>query len=111
MDPDLFTEDIQIVIRTVVGAGNLDSEYVEIYNESDGVVDLTGWQLVDEEGDRFTFPALILNIEGAIEVHSKTGEHTVIELYWQADSPIWQPGEIVKLVDAGGNIMATYSIP
>jgi len=108
---ELLTEEIQIVIRAVVGAGNLDSEYVEVYNESNGAVDLTGWQLVDEEGHRFTFPALILNSEGAVEVHSKTGEHTVIKLYWQADSPIWQSGEIVKLVDAGGDIMATYSIP
>lgn len=111
IDPGLLTEDIQIVICTVVGAGNLDSEYVEIYNESNGAVDMTSWQLVDEEGHRFTFPALILNSKGAVEIHSKAGDHSVIELYWQAESPIWQPGEIVKLIDTAGNIMATYSIP
>jgi len=109
--PDLLTEDIEIVIRTVVGAGNLEAEYVELYNQSDGAVDLTGWQLMDEEGRTFTFPSLILNKGGSVEVHSGAGEYTVIILYWQAESPVWQSGEIVKLLNAEGDIMATYSIP
>ncbi len=108
---DSNTEDTHVIIRTVVGAGNLEAEYVEITNQSAGAVDLTGWQLVDEEGQKFTFPALLLNNEGKIEVHSKAGDHTVIELYWRADQPIWQSGEIVKLINAEGEIMATYSIP
>jgi hypothetical protein len=108
---DLLTKDIHIIIRTVVGAGNLEAEYVEIINQSDGTVDLTGWQLMDEEGHTFTFPSLFLNKGGAVEVHSKTGENTVIELYWQAQNPIWGAGEIVKLLNADDEIMATYSIP
>ncbi len=108
---DLLTEDIEISIRTVVGAGNLDAEYVEIVSHSEGVVDLSGWQLMDEEGQTFTFPSLILNQGGAVEVHSKAGQDTVIKLYWQAESPVWRAGEIVKLLNPEGNIAATYSIP
>ena len=95
----------------MVGAGNLEVEYVEIYNQSNGAVDLTGWQLLNEAGQRFLFPTLILNSDGAIEVHSKAGKHTVIELYWQAGSPIWKSGEMVTLLDNVGKTMATYSIP
>jgi len=108
---ELVNENFQIIIRTVVGAGNLESEYVEFFNQTEGVVNLTGWQLLDEAGNRFTFPALILNNSGTVKVFSKSGEDTVIELYWQADAPIWQPGETVTLLDADGNINATYSIP
>ena len=104
-------EDIQVIIRTIVGAGNLDVEYVEIFNQSEGPVDLSGWQLKDENENTFTFPTLILNSEGSIKVLSKQGTNTVIELYWQADSPIWQSGELANLTDAGGTSIATYSIP
>ena len=104
-------EDIQVIIRTIVGAGNLDVEYVEIFNQSEGPVDLSGWQLEDENENTFTFPTLILNSEGSIKVLSKQGTNTVIVLYWQADSPIWQSGELANLTDAGGTSIATYSIP
>ncbi len=108
---ELVNENFQIIIRTVVGAGNLESEYVEIFNQTEGVVNLTGWQLLDETENRFTFPALILNNSGTVKVFSKSGDDTVIELYWQADAPIWQPGETVTLLDADGNTITTYSIP
>jgi hypothetical protein len=108
---EFMQENIDVTIRTVVGAGNLEMEYVEITNQSEGAVDLTNWQLMNDQGDSFTFPALILNEDGAIEVHSKSGNNTVIELYWQADTPLWQSGETVTLLDAAGETQATYLIP
>jgi hypothetical protein len=108
---DLIQADFQVTIRTVVGAGNLEMEYVEIINQSEGAVDLTGWQLVNPDGLQFEFPALVLNQGGAVEVHSKTGQNTVIELFWQADAPLWAPGDAVTLRDTDGEIQATYSIP
>lgn len=105
------SSNTQVTIRVIVGAGNLEVEYVEILNESAEAVDLTGWLLVDENGHQFTFPALILNGGGAIKVLSKTGDNTVIELYWQADAPIWQSGETATLLNAGGETIATYSLP
>ena len=103
--------DLAVSIRIIVGAGNLDVEYVEIHNQSEGAVDLTGWQLVDEEDHVFTFPALILNKDGAIKVLSQKGINSVIELYWQAATPIWQSGETANLFNADGKIIASYSIP
>ncbi|MFN2304831.1 MAG: lamin tail domain-containing protein, partial [Anaerolineales bacterium] len=48
-------DSIQVIIRTIVGAGNLDVEYVEIFNQSEGPVDLSGWQLKDENDNTFLF--------------------------------------------------------
>ncbi len=103
--------DSSIRIYTIVGAGNLEVEYVEIRNQGDNPADLTGWQLADEDGQTFTFPALILNSGGAIKVISGMGTNTVIELYWQSDTPIWESGETAILLDANGDVITTYSIP
>lgn len=100
-----------VVIRTIVGAGNIEVEYVEILNQSEGPVDMTGWQLKDEQANTFTFPTLILNSGGAIKILSKKGVNTVIELYWQENTAIWQSGETAVLQDAASDIVATYSIP
>lgn len=105
------SDEVDVRIRKVIGAGDLEMEYVEIYNQSDGPLDLSDWQLTDENGNIYLFPALILNSEGAIKVYSKKGTNSVIELYWQADAPIWAPGETVILLDNRDNRIATYSIP
>lgn len=111
LEIDFIEEDFDLRILAIVGAGNLDVEYVEIKNQSLGPIDLTNWQLVDQQGNVFTFPALILNNEGSVKVLSKRGDNTVIELYWQSDAPIWQSGEIASLLDPAGNPITTYSIP
>ena len=110
-DFDLTNEDILITIRTIVGAGDLTVEYVEIINQGENPANLTAWQLLDEDGHTFTFPALILNSGGAIKVLSRTGTDTVIELYWQSDAPIWQSGETARLLNADGEVITSYSIP
>lgn len=110
----LVEEDLSIIIYAVVGAGNLDVEYVEIRNLSSGPVDPAGWQLIDEDGHTFTFPSSpswVLNSGGAVKVLSKSGNNSVIELFWQSDAPVWQSGEQASLLDADGDVIATYSIP
>lgn len=108
---DLIKDNLDIQIRTIVGAGDLEMEFVELYNQSGGAVDLSGWQLVNDAQNTFVFPVLILNQGGAIKVHSKSGQNTVIELYWQSETPVWQSGATAKLLDTNGAIITTYSIP
>lgn len=108
---DFTNEDILISIRAIVGAGDLEVEYVEIINQGEQSANLTEWQLVDEDGHTFTFPTLILNSRGAIKILSKTGTNTVIELYWQSDEPIWESGETARLINTAGEVVTTYSIP
>ncbi len=104
-------EDLQVDIHAIVGPGNLEVEYVEIHNLSPGPIDMTGWQLTDQDEQVFTFPPLILNQGGGIKVLSKKGNNTVIELYWQSEVPIWQSGETASLLNADGETITTYSIP
>jgi hypothetical protein len=110
-DIDFVKDEAQASIHAIVGPGNLAVEYVEIHNQSQGPIDMTGWQLTDQEENSFVFPALILNENGAIKVLSKKGNNTVIELYWQSEFPIWQSGETATLLNAQGETLATYSIP
>ena len=105
------TEDVLADIHAIVGPGNLEVEYVEIHNQSQGSIDMTGWQLTDQDGQAFVFPSLILNQGGAVKVLSKKGNNTVIELYWQSEVPIWQSGETASLLNADGETITTYSIP
>jgi hypothetical protein len=107
----LVEENISFTITSIVGAGNLDAEYVEIVNQSIGDVDLTGWQLVDEDEHVFTFPRLILSNNGAVKIYSKSGQNSVIELFWQSEVPIWASDEVATLLDTAGNAIASYSIP
>jgi len=108
---EFANEDIIINIRTIVGAGNIDIEYVEIINQGENPANLTNWQLVDEGDQTFTFPTLILNKGGAVKIFSRTGTNTVIELYWQSDHAIWQSGETALLLNSEGEVVTTYSIP
>lgn len=109
MDPQ--SNDLIVAIQTIVGTGDLEIEYVEISNESQGSVDMSNWRLTDEDGQVFTFPTLILNQDGEIKVLSQKGINTVIELYWQSDEPIWESGETARLLDENGSIISTYTIP
>lgn len=108
---EFISGDYDVSIVSIVGAGDINNEYVEIHNRGQGGVNLTGWQLNDEEGHNYTFPAFILNSGGAVKILSQRGSDTVIELYWQSDSAIWQSGETAQFVDPKGNVVTTYSIP
>jgi len=103
--------DIAVKISSVVGAGNADSEIVVIKFEGDGKLDLTSWQLKDEDGNTFKFPQLILYPNGAVQVHTATGTDTVIDLYWGIGEAVWSSGENASLYDAQGNLRTVYRVP
>lgn len=104
--------DIPLEIVSVVGAGTVSAESVILRYNGDGQVDLTGWQLKDEEGNTFTFPQLTLYTNGAVQVHTTSGTDTVIDLYWDLpETAIWSSGENARLYDSQGNLQAVYRIP
>lgn len=108
---EISNEDIEINIYSIVGASDLEIEYVQIINQGKNRADLTGWQLADETGQKFTFPVFLLNSGGAVKVISKSGTNTAIEIFWQADQPIWQSGETARLFNAAGELITSYTIP
>lgn len=103
--------DVPMEIVSVVGAGTVSAESVIIRYNGDGQVDLTGWQLKDEEGNTFTFPQLTLYTNGAVRVHTAAGADTVIDLYWGIPAIVWSSGENARLYDSQGNLQAVYRIP
>ena len=99
-----------ITIRAVNSAGDLASEHVVIVNVG-GAADLVGWVLAHLEGDAYHFPSLRLHQTGQIIVHTGGGQDTVTDLFWGRDKAVWQSGQTVHLLDANGNIHATFELP
>jgi hypothetical protein len=100
-----------VLIKNVFGSGDLQNEVVLINRQGEGKLELTGWQLKDGIGHTFTFPKLILNQDGAVQVYSRAGADSVIELHWGLEQPVWKSGMTVSLLDPVGNLRASFPIP
>lgn len=103
--------DIPVKISSVVGAGVLSSEIAIIKFEGEGQLDLTSWQLKDENGNTYTFPNITLYPNGAVQVHTAAGTDNVIDLYWGIGEGVWNSGENARLFDSQGNLRAVYRVP
>ncbi len=100
-----------IEIRQVIARGDPTREAVVIANLG-RQVNLRGWRLLDNEGYVYTFPDLTLWPGGTITVHTGSGPDSVSELYWKRIAPMWaEPGDVVTLTDADGNVVARYQLP
>jgi LysM repeat protein len=100
-----------VVIASVIGAGDLASEQVQLRLGGGGVLSLEGWKLLDEDGHEYRFPNLVLRAGAEIGVFSRAGQDTVLALYWNQGEAVWRAGETVTLLDASGNTRARYKIP
>jgi LysM repeat protein len=103
-----------VLIDSVIGAGDLNSERVLLKHRGEGEISLVGWRLEDGSGNVFVFPQvplLVLFKGGAINVYSRSGVDTVVDLFWGLDRAVWNSGATVTLRDAQGNVRATYVIP
>lgn len=103
------SEDVQIV--SIVGADNLGAEVVILRYLGEGRVDLSNWQLKDEDGNIFLFPSITLANGGAVQLHTGAGTNTVVDLYWNLSAPIWTSGETARLYEASGKLIVTYQTP
>ena len=98
-------------IITVIGAGDLANERVVLERTGSGELSLAGWKLEDQDGHIYNFPQLTLYEHGAVNLYTRLGQNTVVELFWGLTAAVWQRGETVTLVDAQGTIHATFAIP
>jgi LysM repeat protein len=103
--------EAQIVIDSIVGAGDLDSERVMLKRQGPGSLSMVGWELREEGGKSFVFPDLTLFQGSEVAVYSRAGQQTVTSLYWDLGAPVWQSGETAVLVDDQGVERATYQVP
>ena len=104
-------QEPQVVIDKVIGAGVLENERVVLLRSGGGVLSLAGWRLDDGMGKVYTFPQLTLYKGGAINLNTRTGEDTVVDLFWGLSSPIWRSGKTVFLYDTLNRLRASYTIP
>lgn len=107
--------DGKIVIITVYNKGK--SEYVEIANQGDEAVDMSGWHLYGSRDDQsladdYFFPSgFVLQAGQSVRLHSGEGgtDSPPTDIYW-TEKPVWNNGgETVYLRDAAGNLVAEYS--
>jgi hypothetical protein len=101
----------QLAISTIIGAGDVDNERVTIEHVGDTEISLAGWRLVDEGGNEYRFPALVLHPDGSVELYSRVGEDSVTQLYWNRTSAVWEESEEARLLDPNGDERATYTVP
>ena len=109
--PEPLTGESRVLIDSIIGVGDLASERVFLKRVGPGEISLTGWTLVADNGDTFTFPQLTLFENGAVFVHSREGQTTAVALYWELDHAVWSSGDTVVLIDDQGNVHTSYQIP
>lgn len=100
----------RIQIQDVQGPGDLNNEMVMLSRLGEGDLRLSGWRLQDQAGHTFTFPELVLNKGGSVRVYTRTGQNSVLNLFWGLNEVIWKPGVTVILLDAQGNQQATFLV-
>jgi LysM repeat protein len=101
----------QVIVESVIGVGALETERVELLRNGDGELSLSGWRLEDGTGNVYTFPDLTLYKGGAINLNTRTGQDTVVDLFWGLSSPIWRSGKTVFLYDPQNELRSSYTVP
>jgi len=109
--PEPLTGESRVLIDSIIGVGDLASERIFLKRVGPGEISLTGWTLVAENGETFTFPQLTLFENGAVFVHTKQGQTTAVALYWDLDQAVWSSGDTVVLIDDQGEVHTSYQIP
>jgi LysM repeat protein len=100
----------QIQITQVIGAGDITREGLEILNNGIST-DISGWSIVDLDGNTFTFSDFLLFENGSITISTRTGENRHTHLFWGLDSAIFEPGDVISLLDRNKNVQATFRVP
>lgn len=101
----------ELTITAIIGAGDLANERVAIEHTGSQDVTLAGWRLRDQNGNEYRFPALVLHPGASVDVFTGQGENSASGLYWGRMVAVWATGEEATLLDASGNVQATYTVP
>jgi len=102
-----FAASAQVVINELVydPVGVEESgEWVELYNAGTSSVNLTGWQITDQDTHTYTFPSgATIAVGGYVVVHTGAGTNTSTAFYAGFTSGIWNnDGDEVLLENGSG---------
>ena len=113
--PELPPPDVPVIeIVRATGIGDVNFEALTLRRVGEGDLYMAGWQLFDEGGNTYTFPSspeLVLYKDGGVQIYTRGGTDTATEIYWNRSAPVYEPTELITLVDPAGNIRATYRVP
>jgi len=98
-------------IASFIGSGTLNSEAVQVSNDSDLAVNLQGWRLAKEGGQTYTFGNVSLFPGGGVVLYTGAGNDTSAAIYWNQAAPIWAPGNMAQLVNPQGETISQLSVP
>ncbi|APU38543.1 MULTISPECIES: lamin tail domain-containing protein [unclassified Streptomyces] len=87
----------------------LNREWVEIRNTGRHSVNLRGFTLTDQQGNRYRFPDFRLDGRSAVKVHTGQGRDTRHDLYQDRNRQIWNDRDTATLRDQRGNVIDTES--
>ncbi len=103
--------EARVFIETVIGVGVLANEHVVLQRTGEGELSLAGWRMEDRAGNTYTFPELTLYKDSSINVNTRSGKNTVLDLFWGLPISVWTSGKTVYLYDAQGELKSSYKIP
>lgn len=86
---------------------NLKEEYIKIRNSGSSSVDLTGWEIKDQEDKHtYTFSSFELEAGGIVTLYTAEGSNTKNELYWGNGNPLWNnDGDTAFIYDSEGKLV------
>jgi hypothetical protein len=70
--------------------GNVEQEFVMLFNDGDEPLDLTGWRVEDLIGHVYEFPeGFVVDPGSGLFLSSGQGDDSEFVLYWGSETPIW----------------------
>jgi hypothetical protein len=106
--PAIDVETLNII--NVIAAGDVANEVIILERVGEGELNLTGWQVMDEQNHVFVFPELVI-FKGQLEIYTRIGTNTVNRLFWGMTEPVWSSEEKVILYDTASQMRAEFTIP
>ncbi|MCX6053580.1 MAG: lamin tail domain-containing protein [Chloroflexi bacterium] len=100
-----------VEIAAVFMPSDLEFEKLTLKCVSLSPVDLSGWKISNSQGAEFTFPSLTIYPNGVVDLYSRSGMNSAVELFWNNTESVWSSGEAATLSDPAGNVRSTYTIP
>jgi len=101
----------QVSIAGVVGIGDITIETIDLFNAG-RAVNITGWQLVDGQGNTYTFTTeRNLFSNGRLLIRTGRGPDTPQIVFWNRDEAVLSPGDTLTLFDRAGRAQATFRVP
>ncbi|MER6997719.1 lamin tail domain-containing protein [Streptomyces sp. NPDC000410] len=89
---------------------SLNAEWVEITNNSRRAVDLDGWTLRDNDGNRYRFDDVRLAGRSTVRIHTGEGRDTRTDLYQGRRNHVWDNhSDKATLRDSHGRTVDTKS--